>query len=132
MDNDMEDKKLKDICGTGNPFSVPEGYFDRVTKEIMDRLPEKEKVILPPTPTTWQRIKPWLYLAAMFCVIMGGARYFVGPSLQQKIDKSPMAITSAEAQDISYDEEYLENELMNSRMDDYSVYCYLTDTDSES
>ena len=43
-----------------------------------------------------------------------------------------MATTAAEAQGISYDEEYLENELMNSRMDDYSVYCYLTGTDSES
>ena len=37
-----EDYMLKKI-GTENAFHVPEGYFENLTSEIMNRLPEKEK-----------------------------------------------------------------------------------------
>ena len=36
-----EDELLKK-CGTKNPFMVPEGYFDNVSKELMNNLQEKE------------------------------------------------------------------------------------------
>ena len=36
-----EDKILKKI-GTENPFRVPDGYFENLTSEVMNRLPEKE------------------------------------------------------------------------------------------
>ena len=38
-----EDKILKKI-GTENPFRVPDGYFENLTSEVMNRLPEKEKL----------------------------------------------------------------------------------------
>lgn len=61
-----EDELLKK-CGTKNPFMVPEGYFDNFSKELMNKLPEKEQTSTPQeTITTWQRIKPWIYMAAMF------------------------------------------------------------------
>ncbi len=51
-----EDELLKKY-GTKNPFMVPEGYFDNFSKELMNKLPEKE---LTPAPqeniTVWQRI----------------------------------------------------------------------------
>ncbi len=129
--NDMRDKKLEDICGKNNPFTVPEGYFEHFTEQLMAKLPKKETNAQPPRHiTTWQRIKPWFYMAAMFCGIIAGARYFIGPTIQQSHIISHS--TAEEMQEISYDEEYLEDALMNSRIDDYSVYCYLTDVDSES
>lgn len=40
-----------------NPFMVPEGYFDNFSKELMNKLPEKEQASTPQeTITTWQRI----------------------------------------------------------------------------
>ena len=36
-----EDELLKK-CGTKNPFMVPEGYFDNFSKELMNKLPEKD------------------------------------------------------------------------------------------
>ncbi len=62
----METKfnKLKEI-DKSNPFTVPENYFAQFNKEIMNRLPEKEYA--PPQPVTlWDRVKPWVYMAAMF------------------------------------------------------------------
>lgn len=73
-----EDELLKK-CGTKNPFMVPEGYFDNFSKELMNKLPEKEQTSTPQeTITTWQRIKPWIYMAAMFCGLMFSVRVIVG------------------------------------------------------
>ena len=33
-----EDKLLRKV-GTTNPFTVPEGYFENLTSEVMNRLP---------------------------------------------------------------------------------------------
>ena len=38
-----EDILLKKI-GKEHSFKVPEGYFENLTSEVMDKLPEKEKV----------------------------------------------------------------------------------------
>lgn len=39
-----EDYMLKKI-GTENAFHVPEGYFENLTSEIMNRLPEKRNLL---------------------------------------------------------------------------------------
>lgn len=48
-----------------NPFRVPEGYFEGLTADVMDRLPQK----LPEKEAkiSWMdRVRPWLYMAAVF------------------------------------------------------------------
>ncbi len=40
-----EEDKIQKKIGTENPFRVPEGYFENLTSEVMNRLPEKEKLI---------------------------------------------------------------------------------------
>ena len=37
-----EEDELLRKCGTKNPFTVPEGYFENFSKELMEKLPEKE------------------------------------------------------------------------------------------
>ena len=61
-----EDILLKKI-GKEHSFKVPEGYFENLTSEVMDKLPEKEKVAFKEEPvSTWTRLKPLVYMAAMF------------------------------------------------------------------
>ena len=61
-----EDILLKKL-GKENSFKVPDGYFENLTSEVMNKLPEKEKVVFKEEPvSTWTRLKPLLYLAAMF------------------------------------------------------------------
>ena len=55
-----EEDELLRKCGTKNPFTVPEGYFENFSKELMDKLPEKEIPLSEPVITTWQRVKPWI------------------------------------------------------------------------
>jgi len=61
-----EDILLKKL-GKENSFKVPDGYFENLTSEVMNKLPEKEKIVFKEEPvSTWTRLKPLLYLAAMF------------------------------------------------------------------
>ena len=69
-----EEDELLRKCGTKNPFTVPEGYFENFSKELMEKLPEKEISLSEPVITTWQRVKPWIYMTAMFCGLMLSVR----------------------------------------------------------
>ena len=73
-----EEKRILRKIGTKNPFTVPEGYFESFPQELMEKLPEKEPLLSVSEPTLWQRVKPWIYMTAMFCGIMLSVRIFVG------------------------------------------------------
>lgn len=107
-------------AGTNNPFRVPDHYFENFTQELMNKLPEKEPMPLMSEPTLWERVKPWLYMTAMFCGIMLSVKVFVG---EPKKDEFP-AISQIEAEKLP-DEDW---EIMIDRimMDDYTLYQYLT------
>ena len=111
-----EDELLKKY-GTQNPFTVPEGYFENFSKK-------EYPPTAPATITTWQRIKPWVYMAAMFCGLMFTVRVVVGPPKQD----TPI-FTAAETEQFS--DEYIETILDHSMLDDYALYQYLTDADSD-
>ena len=46
-------------------YKVPEGYFADFTSKMMEALPEK-KIEEHRKPTRWMRIRPFVYMAAMF------------------------------------------------------------------
>ena len=114
-----EDKILKKI-GTENPFRVPDGYFENLTSEVMNRLPEKEKLIAVQTE---QKVRPWLYMTAMF---IGAALIIRVASSEHTPSVERMA-----ADDTETEMEYINMAVENSMLDDYSLYVYLADSDAE-
>lgn len=110
-------------AGTTNPFSVPDNYFENFTQGLMDKLPEKESMPMTSEPTLWLRIKPWIYMAAMFCGIMLSVRVFVG---EPKEETFP--ITQAEVENIA--EEEWEIMVGNTMFDDYDLYEFLTEANT--
>ena len=117
-----EDNILKKV-GTQNPFRVPEHYFENFAEELMGKLPEKEPVQFSAEPTLWERVKPWLYMTAMFCGIMLSVRIFVG---EPKKDEFP--ISQAEAEMLP--DEAWENFIRRDFTDNYETYQFLTDIDN--
>ena len=121
-----EDKLLKKI-GTENPFRVPEGYFEGFTSDLMSRLPEKEKTDIHREPTTWEKVRPWLYMAAMF----------IGAALIIRVASPGESVSNGQQQQqIAADESDIEREYIrtareNTMMDDYSLYVYLSDENAE-
>jgi hypothetical protein len=59
-----------------NPFKVPEGYFEELSSQILSRLPEKTENE-PQTLSLWERVQPWIYMAAMFAGIALMVKIFV-------------------------------------------------------
>ena len=115
-----EDNLLRKV-GTGNPFRVPDHYFEDFTQELMNKLPEKEPMTSMPEITLWQRVKPWIYMTAMFCGIMLSVKIFVGNPSK---DEFP-AISQTEVENLP--DEDLEIMIDRIMMDDYTIYQYLTD-----
>ena len=115
-----EDNLLRKV-GTGNPFRVPDQYFEDFTQELMNKLPEKEPMTSMPEITLWQRVKPWIYMTAMFCGIMLSVKIFVGNPSK---DEFP-TISQTEVENLP--DEDLEIMIDRIMMDDYTLYQYLTD-----
>ena len=119
----MTEEQLKKKIGTENPFRVPEGYFEGFASGLMEHLPEKDRVEACRTPTTWEKLRPLVYMAAMF----------VGAMLIIRI-ASTHYVPGQEAaggEEIDREMEYINMAMENSMLDDYSLYVYLTD-DEES
>lgn len=84
-----------------NPFTVPEGYFENLTEQILSKIPEKsEEVKLPKVGkqvSLMERIRPWLYMAAVFA---GLGFFFKGI---MKVTSEKESVITAETQDSTSD-----------------------------
>lgn len=123
-----EDTELKNRVGKENPFKVPEGYFENIVPEIMKQLPETE-VQEEVEVTMWERVKPWVYMVAMFCGLMFGLRVMMNDRpVSTSINAGDVSMTDS-VQGIP--DEYIDPILDQAMMDDYTLYMYLTDADLE-
>ena len=122
-----EDTLLKKL-GKENSFKVPDGYFENLTSEMMNKLPEKETVAFKEEPvSTWTRVKPLLYMAAM---LIGAALIIRVASTDHKpVKADEVAVTEADTEVIS--DEMLDVALDRAMLDDYSLYVYLSDASVE-
>ena len=96
--------KLKQKFGQDPGFRVPDGYFDDVFAKISASLPERE-VAKPAPMTRWQRIKPYVYLAAMFAGIWCMMKMFnlMASTDTSSFDSNPTLI-SAITDDLFFDD----------------------------
>lgn len=62
-----QEEQLISKFGKDSGMKVPEGYFADLEKNIMSSLPPYPKEERKPDYSRWQRVKPYVYLAAMFC-----------------------------------------------------------------
>lgn len=116
-----EDSKRKGMDRRAG-FRLPDDYFDKLPERVMQQLPTQQPVPLfePEEPTMWQRVRPWLYMAALFA----GAAFFIRvaqPSAEEKAEA--LAREEVESQEV----QYIGTVLEGAMMDDYSLYVYLED-----
>lgn len=96
-----------------NPFTVPKGYMEGLTANIMSQLPEREPEKEAKKVSLMDRVRPWLYMAAVFAGLGLFFKVLVGPedkvaktdSLLVKTEVSPASVSALQAVE---DEEYLE------------------------
>ena len=98
-----EENNLDRLKGT-NPFTVPEGYMEGLTERIMSQLPEKP-----------DRVRPWLYMAAVFAGLGLFFKAIVGingsdgsTASDSLLVRTEVPTTALDAIEAEEDEEYLE------------------------
>lgn len=60
-----EESKILDKLGKNPGFKVPENYFNDFNAKFLESLPEV-KITEEVKPTMWVRVRPFIYMAAMF------------------------------------------------------------------
>ena len=76
----MEKKTpLLDEIGRKHGMKVPGNYFADFTEKMTESLPEREFPELV-QPSLWLRVRPWIYMAAMFAGISLMIKTFVTPN----------------------------------------------------
>ena len=68
--NKQED--ILDKIGRRDGMTVPPGYFDDFATKMVSSLPERPEAEQPrviPRRTVWERVRPYVYMAAMFAGI---------------------------------------------------------------
>ena len=80
---DKEKILLKDIAKV-EPFKTPEGYFENFANGIISQLPD---VVRDDSKniSLWHRVRPWVYMAAMFAGIALMIRLFIGSPATNRI-----------------------------------------------
>lgn len=110
-----------DKIGNRNAFKMPEGYFDNLTDQIMTCLPEKIDTE-PKVLSLWERVKPWVYMAAMFAGIALMIRMFVGSP-----DQSLPGLNLTSAAEMEEFYQYYEEQLTSNI---YHEAIYLSDLEN--
>lgn len=120
-----DDKELMARCGKESPFRTPDGYFEHFHEQLMSSLPELEapQAVEPIRISLYTRIKPWLYMAAMFV-----STIFVVQALMYVQERRLPADNTILAEDI-YTEE-ADHFMSSSLYDEYALYSYLTSNEN--
>ena len=69
---DLQSEILDELVEKGDGLTVPDGYFERFAAEMGSRLPFREELDVPVSNQvsrrngTWLRVRPYVYMAAMF------------------------------------------------------------------
>ena len=89
-----EEKILIDKFGKANHFSVPEGYFESFTDQMMDLLPESEARVIEMRPATWWNRLPIKKVAAAVGAVLVIGAGSLWMSNHTHSDKVSTAVTS--------------------------------------
>lgn len=97
-----EELYIKSRMGQGNPFRVPDGYFDNFAAEMMQKLPELPAEEKQPKRGLLVRMRPWMYAAACMVVALFTATlYFVNDNPRQEAPAAVAATQDTYVEDVA-------------------------------
>ena len=114
-----EDSTILKKYGKDPGFKVPENYFDDFNKRMAEMLPDVEITPFDIKPTMWQRVKPLVYLAAMFAGVWCMMQVFT-----HFTDTSNMNSVGAVAEKLMNDNSNVEDFIMSGSANEYDILNY--------
>lgn len=125
-----EENYIKEKMGTRNPFTVPDGYFDQLAQQIIDRLPAEvgeapvsalSPVSPSPRPAIVRYLRPWLYAAAcaLLAIVVGAVyRNVATADSEQLVAHQQEAVAT-------YSDTYMEDLADYAMLDNEEIYASL-------
>ena len=110
-----EESKILDKLGKNPGFKVPENYFNDFNAKLLESLPEV-KITEEVKPTMWVRVRPFIYMAAMFAGVWLMMNIFsIGKSSASSEQRAAqisagVAVEKNADELINYDSVYMEME----------------------
>ena len=116
-----EEEYLNSKLGKKNPFTVPEGYFEQLTAQVMEKLPEKQVA----KTAVIKRLRPWLYAAACVCIGVFVASIAFNNNNEEVRKQMQMATAEQEYVEGYYSDNYIDEEASYAMVDNQDIYAYL-------
>ena len=114
----QDDSTILKKYGKDPGFKVPENYFEDFNKKMAAMLPDVEITPVDIKPTMWQRVRPLVYLAAMF------AGVWCMMSVFNHFNASSNLGVSVVAEKMGEDQKNVEDFLMSGSVSDYDILNY--------
>lgn len=114
----QEDSTIFNKYGKDPGFKVPENYFTDFNKRMTEMLPDVEITPVDVQPTMWQRLKPLVYMAAMFAGVWCMIQVFTNFTNRGNLDS-----VRAVAEKLQDDKGNLDDFIM-SGVSDYDILSY--------
>jgi len=115
----QEDSTILNKYGKDAGFKVPENYFADFNQRMTEMLPDVEITPVNVKPTMWQRIKPLVYLAAMFAGLWCMMTVF-----SHFTPKGNMDSVRTVAEKLQEDKGNVEDFIMSGAVSDYDILNY--------
>lgn len=100
-----QEEQLINKFGKDSGMTVPEGYFPDLEQHIMSSLPPYSNQVRKIDPSSWQKVRPYVYLAAMFCGIWLMMKVFhtATQPMSMSLDNPPAALVEMLDGGMEYD-----------------------------
>ena len=105
-------------------FTVPDGYFEQLNKEILKATAGNSTVTPSHKSHFIGRLSRIIGYAAAVAIIFGITANLIAPWHNA-------GNNTAKSETVYADNEYIDNILNSYTIDEYTFYCYLTDSDFE-
>ena len=113
----IEKNDILSTIGKDSGFKVPENYFSDFAEKMAKSLPDQE--IQPiPQPTRWQRVRPFVYMAAMFAGIWCMMQIFNGISSKDKGIYNPEIVAGFQ------NEANVDDFMLHGDVSEYDILTY--------
>lgn len=120
--NELKQKKLEEISRS-NPFTVPDGYFEKLQANVMSRLPEetREQSVSAPKKFIHLSWRPFAAAAVVCGVLLGAATYWHNVNTQSAEANALAATEAYDLNDTEISSDYIimDNEMLYSFLSEY-------------
>ena len=112
-----EENDILSTIGKDSGFKVPENYFSDFAEKMAKSLPNQ--VIEPlPQPTLWHRVRPCIYMAAMFAGIWCMMQIFNGIGIKEKGIYNPEIVAGFQ------NEANVDDFMLHGDISEYDILTY--------